>query len=193
MHTEGISLSWLGPFGWPSRGPSSLGPIPATAGVYLLCFAYADGFLIYGAGVTSRLFTTRLREHTRKYESGAYTILYPEAASQGVRQELWHGWAEARRPERIEEFARRREELVGAARRQLCAFRIFVAELPAVDRLPNRVEAAVMDALYSAPAPFSALPDRGMYLSRRNRTQKPVIARHRCASTLHALPESMEV
>lgn len=193
MFTEDVTLNWQGPFGWPGREPSGLGSVPAAPGVYLLCFTYDGGFLIYAAGVTSRPVPARLREHTRKYESGIYTILDPEAAVRGLRKEVWHGWAEARRPERITEFAERRDELVSAAHRQLDAFRVFTAAVPAEARLPNRVEAGIMDALYGSQAPFCEIPDRGMYLSRRRASEPSVLVRHLCAHTLHALPECMEV
>lgn len=193
MATKGVTLDWQGPFGWPGREPIGLGSVPDAAGVYLLCFPYAAGFLIYSAGVTSRHVATRLREHTREYESGRYTILDPDAVASGVRTEIWHGWAEARRPERVAEFVARRDELVRAVHRQLAAFRVFVAELAAEARLPNRVEAGVMDALYSASPPFCDLPDRGMHLSRRRASEPPVRVHHRFNHTLHALPASMEV
>lgn len=113
--------------------------------------------------------------------------------ARGLRTEIWHGWAEARRPERVAEFAARRDELARAAHRQLDAFRVFVAALPAEGRLPNRVEAGIMDALCSAPPPFCDIPDRGMHLSRRRASESPVLVQHRCSHTLHALPASMEV
>jgi len=193
MSSIALTLTWLGPFGWPGHASSTLDEVPPTPGVYLLCFAHTDGFLIYAAGVTSRPVPARLREHTRKYESGQYTVLDPIAAAQGMRREIWHGWAEARRPERIAEFAERRDAIVSAAHRQLNAFRIFSVALPADNRLPNRVEAGVMDALYRAPPPFCTLPDRGMYLSRRRGAQQPVVIQNRCPEKLHALPEIMEV
>jgi hypothetical protein len=193
MFPDGVTLAWQGPFGWPGREQCGLGAVPDAAGVYLLCFPYAGGFLVYAAGVTSRPVATRLREHTREYVSGRYTILDPDAVASGVRTEIWHGWAEARRPEPVAEFAARRDELVCAAHRQLAAFRVFVAALPAEARLPNRVEAGIMNALYSAQPPFCDIPDRGMHLSRRRASEQPVRVHHRCSHTLHALPASMEV
>ena len=63
------------------------------------------------------------------------------------------------------------------------AARMRMTALPRDDRLPNRVEARVMDALYRAPPPFCTLPDRGMSLSRRHAAQQPVVIHHYCSVT----------
>ena len=102
------------------------------------------------AGLTRRLFRQRFREHTRLYLSGDYTVLDVAQLKSSVRSEIWHGWGwnAAKRAE----FAKRRNEIAEAARRQLAACRVFVTEVDLQGRVPERLEAAIMNCLYAVPA-----------------------------------------
>ena len=49
-----MRASWLGLYSWPSfEKENELPELPALAGVYLFTIEYADGYLIYAAGITS--------------------------------------------------------------------------------------------------------------------------------------------
>jgi hypothetical protein len=122
-------------------------------------------------------------EHDRAYLKGKYNILDPAQARNGVRSEIWHGWTVARQPAKQAEYAERRAELQEAARRQLAAFRIFVAG----NHMPERLEAAIMKWLYADTVP---LPDKNMFLARL-KGEAPICIANACASRLLGLPESL--
>lgn len=195
-----LELRWEGPFGWPGLRPAgpvtSLAdsPVGASSGVYLWTVEYLDGFLIYAAGITRRAFTKRFREHTLAYRTGIYTLFDMSSLNRGVREEIWHGfWMRKRSTEKQSEYDRRREELRVAAELQLSNFRVFVAPLGSAPRLLERIEAAVMNALYCAPSPASDIPDRGMALAPRWASEQPITVRNIAGSLLHGLPSELEV
>ena len=107
---------------------------------------------------------------------------------------MWHGWGYARAHR--DEFEARRAAIQDAARRQLAAYRIFVAD-PAAGggdpRLRERLEAAIMDALSEQPPPLCDLPDRGTFQARRRKGEVPVLVRSACSSLLHGLPATLLV
>jgi len=187
-----MRVCWSGPSAWPGfepqGGPASL---PSHSGVYLWTFEYQDGYLIYAAGLTRRLFGQRFREHTRLYLSGDYTVLDVAQLKNGVRSEIWHGWGwnAAKRAE----FAERRSEIEEAARRQLAAFRIFVTEVDPQGRVSERLEAAIMNNLYVAPSPFCDVPDKGMMLASKRDSEEPISVWNACECKLHGLPERMSI
>jgi hypothetical protein len=187
-----MRVFWSGPHAWPGferQGePASL---PSHSGVYLWTFEYQDGYLIYGAGLTRRLFRQRFREHTRLYLSGDYTVLDVAQLKNGVRSEIWHGWGwnAAKRAE----FAERQSEIEEAARRQLAAFRVFVTEVDPQARVSERLEAAIMSCLYAAPAPFCTVPDRGMMLAPKRDSEEAIFVWNSCESKLHGLPAQLSI
>ena len=82
-----IDIEWKGPYAWPKfETESNLPAIPKHPGVYLQTSTYENGYIIYAAGITRRPIPQRLREHTRKYLSGDYTILDMDAMKHGVRK-----------------------------------------------------------------------------------------------------------
>lgn len=88
-----MRVCWSGPYASPGfESQNGLPPLPKHSGVYLLTFPYQDGFLIYTAGVTRRPFRTRLNQHKRECLRGAYNVLDPVQAGNGIRSEIWHGW-----------------------------------------------------------------------------------------------------
>jgi hypothetical protein len=187
-----MGVSWSGPHAWPGferqGGPASL---PSHSGVYLCTFEYQDGYLIYLAGLTRRLFRQRFREHTRLYLSGDYTVLDVAQLKNGVRSEIWHGWGwnAAKRAE----FAERRSEIEEAARRQLAACRVFVTDVDPQGRVSERLEAAIMNYLYAAPAPLCDVPDKGMMLAPKLDSEEPISVWNACGSKLHGLPERLSI
>ena len=187
-----MRVCWSGPSAWPGfepqGGPASL---PSHSGVYLWTFEYQDGYLIYAAGLTRRLFGQRFREHTRLYLSGGYTVLDVAQLKSGVRSEIWHGWGW--NAVKRAEFSERRSEIEEAARRQLAAFRIFVTEVDPQGRVSERLEAAIMNNLYVAPSPFCDVPDKGMMLASKRDSEEPISVWNACECKLHGLPERMSI
>jgi len=112
-HTKTMEAIWSGPYSWPFyESENHLNPLPKMSGVYLQTFRYRNGYLIYAAGLTRRSVLMRFKEHTKGYVNGNYTVLDIEAAQQGMRKEVWHGWGYAR--SHREEFEYRKEEIIRA-------------------------------------------------------------------------------
>ncbi len=166
-------------------------PILQTPGVYLQTFEYEGGYLIYGAGLTRQTVPKRLKEHTRKYRKGEYNVLDIAAAQQGVRKRIWHGWTYARKHR--EEFEERKSVILDAVRRQLAGFRIFVTDMGKEKRVLERLEASIMNNLYRQPSPICDIPDRGMHLAPRWRSEDPIIIKNGCAAVLHGVPAFLEI
>jgi hypothetical protein len=184
------NITWLGPFGWP-KFEGDLSAIPKVSGVYLQTVNYLNGYLIYGAGITKRPVSTRLREHTRNYLNGEYTVLDIASMKEGRRVEIWHGWGWT--PEKRADFDKRRQMILEAARSQIEGFRIFVADVGNESRIRERLEAGIMDQLYKQPPPLCDIPDRGMYLAPRRMSETPIIVTNECQAVLHGLPASFEI
>jgi hypothetical protein len=130
--------------------------------------------------------------------NGEYNVLDIAAAQQGARNRIWHGWTYARKHR--EEFEERRSVILGAARRQLAGFRIFVTDMArepwVLERkkgVLERLEASIMNDLYRQPSPICEIPDRGMHLASRRDSENPIIVRNNCAVLLHGLPALLEI
>ena len=187
-----IELRWTGPHAWPRyEDKAGLTSAPRHPGVYLMTFEHKGGYLIYAAGVTRRPIGARLREHTRKYMSGDYTVLNASAAERGVRTEIWHGWGWT--PQKDQEFAARRVEIQAGAEEQLARFRQFATDLGTVPRIHERLEAAIMGLLYEQPPPLCDVPDRGMHLAPRWESESPVTVVSSAPVALHGLPERFTI
>lgn len=194
MSNGNLEVKWQGPFTWPrfdSVSTASFDLIPINAsGIYLWTYEYCDGYLIYAAGITRRPFQKRFREHTKNYFNGMYTILDMVSLSQGKRIEIWHGfWTKERSPEKLIEYESRRDEILEAARKQLSTCRVFVTPVDATPRILERLEAAIMKALYLSEGATSEIPDRGMQLAPRWPNEEPIVVRNTSSTKLHGLPE----
>ena len=194
-----FELVWNGPFRWPGIDSEDdtkqhCNTIFGTqCGVYLWTVEHANGFLIYTAGITRRPFVERVREHTRAYMTGVYTIFDVPSLRSGVRKETWHGfWFGKRSAEKQSEYNDRSEEIRMAAEQLLASYRVFVAPLDPAPRLLERIEAAIMNTLYSADGPVSMIPDRGMALYPRWRGEQPIIVRSTSPVHFHGLPAEFE-
>jgi hypothetical protein len=147
---KAIRIFWSGPHTWPGfESQNRLPPLPKHSGIYLLTFLYQDGFLIYVAGLTRRPFRLRFAEHTREYLRGAYNVLDPVQAQNGVRFEIWQGWGYWRAHR--DEFAARQSEVQVAVKRQLAAFCVG-----ALSRLPAPLMTGAIAQALSLPAAFAA-------------------------------------
>ena len=193
--SETIEITWDGPYGWPGyESENGLNPIPRIPGVYLQTFEYQQGYLIYAAGITQRPVPVRFSEHTGSYLDGKYNILDIAAAEQGLRKEIWHGWAYER--QHRDEFEERKSMITEAVHRQLAGFRIFVADLGERGkgkRILERLEAAVMLSLYEQPPPICDIPDRGMYLAPRWDSESPIHIKSSSHFVLLGLPHSLKI
>jgi hypothetical protein len=103
---------------------------------------------------------------------------------------VWHGWGWSE--EKRREFEQRKAIILDAVRKQLGAFRIFVADVSAEGRIPERIEAAIMNALGKA-RPFRDIPDEGMHLARRWKSEKVIVATNTCRDKLYGLPGRLEI
>lgn len=185
-----MELRWTGPHKWPTTDS----PLPDWHGIYLWTFPYDSGFIVYAAGITRRALTKRFREHTRCYLNGIYTLFDVTALSNGIRTERWHGfWSKKRPPEKEAEYEHRREELELIAREQMAACRIFAAEFTTERRLLERLEASIMDQLYNAPKPFCDIPDRGMMLAPRWRSETPITIVSQAPVVLHGIQSTFDI
>ena len=165
--------------------------IPKLSGLYLQTFEYKSGYIIYAAGLTRRPVPARFKEHTQKYMNGEYNVLDINAAQQGIRKEIWHGWGYAKKHR--DEFDERKLEILDAVQKQLEGFRIFVADVGEDPRILERLEASIMENLYSQPSPFCDIPDKGMFLSQRWDSEDPVFIESNCSVNIHGLPSRLEI
>lgn len=170
-------------------------PIANQSGIYLFTVEYDNGYLIYMAGWTLRPFKKRLKEHINTYRKGTYTIFDSKRLQNGERVELWHGlWMNktTNTPERRQMFVSRYQELEPAIESLLCAFRIFLAPLNTQRRVVARIEAAIMNILYSGLEPISIIPDKGMALAPRWTSERPFLVNNASTCCLHGLPSIFE-
>ena len=104
---------------------------------------------------------------------------------------MWQGWGW--NPEKREVFEKRKSDILDAVDEQLAGFRIFIADIGTEPRILERLEAAIMNRLYSQPSPLRDIPDEGMFLAPRWDSEEPIIATITCEATLHGLPEHLEI
>ncbi len=164
-------------------------------GIYLFTVEYINGYLIYMAGWTMRPFKKRLREHIREYQKGTYTIFETIDLQKGRRTEIWHGmWKKksTNTPKIKRLFQSRQRELEPAIEKLLCTFRIFFAPLEVERRILARIEAAIMNTLYSEIEPISTIPDKGMALAPRWEKETPFIVHNLSPVYLYGLPQYFE-
>jgi hypothetical protein len=169
--------------------------VAASCGVYLWTVDYGGGFLVYAAGETRRPFRKRFREHTREYRSGRYTVFDAAAMRRGERRKVWPGfWFSKRRPPQLERtYSERSGEIAKALEELLSSYRVFVAPLALDRRVLQRIEAAIMAALYAAESPASLLPDRGMALAPRWPGEHVIRVKNIYPALIHGLPDELEV
>lgn len=193
MH-EFNEIIWTGPFDWPLKKEQQA-LLSKFAGVYLWTVPYVrGGYVVYLAGLTSRPLYKRFSEHTRHHQNGIYTIFDMDEMQRGNRKEIWHGfWTKEKPLAKQQEFAYRKEELLHAARVQMSTFQIFAANFHTDRRLLARLEAAIMQCLYTQPKPLSNVPGRGMMLAPRRPSEKPIIVRNTVSVVLHGLPSRMSI
>lgn len=194
-----VELLWCGPFTWPGVPHHSRLQNLETfegaerCGVYLWTVEYSAGLLIYAAGITRRSFRERFHEHTHAYRTGVYTVFDAASLMQGKREEIWPGfWFRQRTVELKQEYQARKPEISGAAMRLLSAYRILVAHVEPTPRVLERIEAAIMNALYHAGGVIAEIPDRGMALSPRWNNEAPILVRSVSAQLIYGLPSEFE-
>lgn len=187
-----IELVWRGPHLWPRAGRQPRVDDLEAGGVYLFTVEHQGGFLVYCAGHT-RHFRKRFRQHDRLYRNGTYTIFDREAFESARREKVWVGfWSRKNDKALREEYAQRSEAIVSATERWLDGYRVFVAHADIGERMRKRLEAALMQCFYTAPAPICDMPDKGMSLSSRWPSEAVIRVRNTTAVTILGLPLEME-
>ncbi|HEV8717152.1 MAG TPA: hypothetical protein VGX03_30570 [Candidatus Binatia bacterium] len=162
-------------------------------GIYLWTVEHACGYLIYAAGITRRPFGKRFREHTRAYRSGVYTVFDVTSLKNGVRNKVWQGfWFKKKSVEMRREYEGRAEEIRNAAEELLASYRIFIAPMPPIARVLERIEAAIMNNLYAADGLAAVIPDRGMALAPCRRDETLIRVKSISPVLLHGLPAEFE-
>ena len=187
-------IEWLGPYGWPKL-EGDLPSIPEVSGVYLMTVEHQHDYLIYAAGLSRRPMPVRFREHTREYMNGIYNVLDITSMKKGIRKEVWHGFwmTKKRSPQKQKEYETRRLIINKAVHKQLAGFRIFVAKIGTRPRILERLEAAIMKNLDNLPKPYCAMPDKGMMLAPRWRSESPIVIKNNCSVKLCGLPACLEI
>lgn len=188
IQTENVE--WQGPFSWPGYEQiTQLDKIPDIQGVYLFTFPYDEGFVLYSVGITNST-RRRLRDHTREYRKGNYTVLDVNHAIRGKRREIWHGWQYAK--EHREEFEENQDNISQAVEKQLLMFRLFIAEIND-PRRRERMEASIMNTLYLSKDYWADLADRGMNLKGRYNSELPIAIKNTCRFKIYGIPPGIEI
>jgi hypothetical protein len=112
-----------------------------------------------------------------------------EAAENGERQEIWHGWQYAKIHQN--EYLVNKSKIEAAIENQLLSFRIFIAEI-SDKRKRKRLESSIMHNIYVSKEPWSELADRGMYLKVRENCEMPIEAKNISEGKIYGLPELLE-
>ncbi len=194
----GKSIRIFGPFTWPGFPQKGICPLESVSrsasGLYLWTFPYREGFIVYAAGITRRSFLKRFKEHTKNYLSGVYTIFDLDEMRQGKKIKIWPGfWMKKDRKHLEKEFFAREAEIKKSIQCQLSEYRIFLSEVPATPRLLERLEAAIMNHLYSLEAPFSTIPDKGMMLASRWENEQPIFVNIECETEILGIPDVLTI
>jgi hypothetical protein len=214
------AAEWTGPYSWPGfEHYNKLPSLPAMPGVYMQTFEYKDGYLIYLVGHAKNI-KSRFSIHEKNRRVGIGVNIFDiDQMRLGVRKRVWNGftawWKDNAKPQNLREreaalgyasdwgkdiqhwetrkavaFGAHWRSVLEASVRQCREFRIFAATFGPEERLRKRLEAGIMDRLYSASPPFCEIPDKGMALSRIDTTkgEAPITVENRASSLLYALP-----
>ena len=144
---------------------------------------------MYGAGITNST-KRRFATHTREYKKENYNVLDINSAKKGERKEIWHGWQYAKT--HPEEFLQNKETILKAVDNQLQSFRIFIAEILDT-RKRERIEAAIMQNIYTSQEHWSELADRGMFLKERYNYEMPLKMKNISTGKIYGLPKLLEI
>ncbi len=120
-----------------------------------------------------------------------YNVLDITAAQKDIRNEIWHGWGDARKHR--DEFEERKMIILDAVYKQLSGFRIFITDIGIEPRILERIEASIMINLYKKPSPICDIPDRGMQLSPRWDSENMILIKNNCTAIIHGLPAFLEI
>lgn len=192
-----IEVLWTGPFCLSKyEAATGLQPPPKSAGVYLFAVEKSDKeYILFCPGRTGS-FRRRMREHRIDILRGKWNILDMDALREGVRKVIRSGWTNApsRSPEKTAEWNGKKVFYETAAREQLKAFRIFVAELgPDDKRIHARLESEIYFYSISKENAYSELPDKGLSLSRRWDDEMEIRVFNCCNHKIHGLPDEIVI
>ncbi len=194
-----LTLECKGPFRWLADDVDTEASIFTTAagqrcGVYLWTIPHEKRYIVYVVGQTGRPFASRFREHTTAFLAGTYNLLDLPAATRGDRSLTWQGlWFGKASLSRLPALLARGGGHFAEVEATLRTFRVFLIPLDGDRRLRERLEAAIMKALYLETNPFAAVPDRGMALRPRRQDEEPVCVTLLSPVNLVGIPRSIEV
>lgn len=192
-----LELEAIGPFSWiPSSAdaPPRVFDVAASGqcGVYLFTVPTAEGHLVYWVGQTSQAFRARLATHSREFLAGTYNVLDMPDLREGKRTVLWQGlWWRKDSADRYEEYLLSAGRVALLTLAQLRATHIYLIPTPKDRRLLARMEAGIVNTLYTDPDVGSIL-DRGYSLAPRTEREDPLQLRL-TGPTFRGLPSVLEV
>ncbi len=174
---DDVAVTFSGPFSWPGT-PDAPSVFEAEQGkepgIYLWTVPRGEGHLVYYVGETGRSFAVRLHEHYLEHAAAMYHVFSPAEFARGEKIVLWPGRYDASNRRSTRECIANYLQLTREIHELAFLFRFFVAPLSSDARLRRRIEAAIADALYSAPGVVGAFQDRGIHYDRRLDDEKPV-------------------
>jgi hypothetical protein len=184
-------VTWQGPYAFAKYEKfNEFAKLENIPGVYMFTFDYEDGVILYGLGV-SKMVRKRILAHGRNYRYGQYNVLDVNAAKQGVRKEIWHGWSYAKNHK--QEYLDNEFEIKKAVEHQLISTKVFIAPI-SDERKRYRMETAIMQNIYSGKELWCDLPDRGSNLIHGRRTSEiPIAVENITPVKIYGLPEQLEI
>jgi len=187
---EQIPVTWEGPYSWDyieNVKTKDLPEVLNTEGVYIFTFEF-DGYVAYWPGITEkRPLIKRLQDHPPKFRNGEYNVLDVDSAKKGNRELIWKGWEYAKKHR--DEFITNKKSILKAVDKQLCATKIFVAEV-SDKRLRERIEAALAIGLYTSG---SELIDKGMHLIPKRADEAVIEITNICTTKIDGVPDILLV
>ena len=202
-----IDLVWHGPYVLNgSQGEDIFAAdVVSKPGIYVWTIPYEDAYLVYYVGETGTSFKKRLQEHLNVYRKGESHIYDPRRFATGERIVLWEAlWGKNITPTRLQEFERRRPELMATLDQLLTLYRIFLLPLelesPRVNatedaeikirhqkeaestqrRVRNRIEAAITYGTRKYVPPAGPFQDLTVKHRARQPGEKPIRVRMIC-------------
>jgi len=145
-----LQIDFIGPFAWQTDAecPSVLNdPAAQGPGIYLWTNNPPSGRLVFYVGETGKSFSARMQDHLRQQLAGYYHVYEPGPFAAGTVVEVWPGAFGSQRAKRLSEFVAKLPELAGHLADFVQSMRFYLAPMDVPQRIRQRVEAALADAL----------------------------------------------
>jgi hypothetical protein len=162
-------------------------------GVYIIGIPTKTGFLPYWAGYTQKKFSDRLFAHPKEFLIGSYDILDVHKMTQGKKELVWRGgyyWSRADPKDwrALSRFVKNLPALASQLQALLRALQVLLGAMTCERRLNERVEAAIMHALFNSSRDQRALYSKAMRLHPRRGDESPIPFSSRFPCTVRGLP-----